>query len=250
MRVFLAGAAGAVGRRLVPLLLRDGHVVFGTTRSGEKAQWLRDAGAEPVLLDVYDAPAVRQQVAAARPDALIHQLTDLPQDFSPERLAASLAANARLRVEGTANLMAAAVAAGVRRVVAQSIAFVYAPGHMPHGEDAPLDPGEGPYRETVQAVLALERAVTQTPGIEGLVLRYGRFYGPGTWREQPAARPALHVDAAAHAARLALTRGAPGIYNIADDDGEVAIDKARRELRFDPGLRAGAEPVGPASPGP
>lgn len=242
MRVFLAGAAGAVGRRLVPLLVRDGHVVSGTTRSREKAQWLRQAGAEPVLLDVYDAQAVKRCVVAARPDVVIHQLTDLPQDFSPERLAASLAANARLRIEGTANLMAAAAAAGVPRVVAQSIAFVYAPGRAPHGEDDPLDAGEG--GDTVRAVLSLEHAVTHTPGIAGLVLRYGRFYGPGTWAAQPSSPPALHVDAAADAARLALTHGAAGIYNIADDDGGVAIDKARRALGFDLSFRIEADAAG------
>ena len=236
MRIFLAGATGVVGRRLMPLLLGAGHDVVGTTRSAEKAAALKASGAEPVTLDVFDAAALTQAIAAARPDVIVHQLTDLPQAFDPAALAAALARNARLRAEGTANLVAAARAAGVPRMVAQSIAFVYAPGPGAHAEDDPLD-GAPEQQVTVAGVAALERLVTGTPGIAGLVLRYGRFYGPGTWRSAPGAPPTVHVDAAAKAAELAVSRGAAGIYNIADDDGAVSSAKARRELGFTPAFR-------------
>ncbi len=239
MRIFLAGATGAIGRRLVPLLVNAGHRVVGMTRSTEKAAALKDLGAEPVTVDVYDRAALEQAVVAVRPDVVIHQLTDLPQRSDPAALAAASARNARLRDEGTANLVAAATAAGVPRLIAQSIAFVYATGPTPHGEEDPLDSSPA-QRTSVAGVMALERLVTQTPGIDGLVLRYGHFYGPGTWQTTPARPPAVHVDAAAQAAVLAVTRGPPGIYNIADDDGVVSSAKARRELGFTSGFRISA----------
>ena len=153
-------------------------------------------------------------------------------------MAAVLARNARIRIEGTRNLVDAALAAGARRMVAQSIAFVYAGGPEPHRESDPLASDAGERGVTVRGVRALEQTVTGTAGLVGLVLRYGRLYGPGTWTETAPDRMPLHVDAAAQAARLAVTRGAAGIYNVAEDDGAVAIDKARRELGFDPGFRA------------
>ena len=236
MKIFLAGAAGVVGRRLVPLLVGAGHVVTGTTRSADKAATLKASGAEPVTVDVFDRDGLARAVAAARPDVVIHQLTDLPQAFDPAALAAASARNARLREEGTANLVAAARAGGVTRMIAQSIAFVYAPGSTLHGEDDPL--GNAPAQQvTVAGVMALERLVTGMPGTDGLVLRYGRFYGQGSWRSEPGDPPTVHVDAAAYAAFLAVSRGAPGIYNIADDDGAVSIEKARRELGFAPAFR-------------
>ena len=130
--------------------------------------------------------------------------------------------------------MAAAKVAGARRVIAQSIAFAYAPGPEPHHENDALNL-EGPRRRSAEGVAALEWAVLHTPPIEGVVLRYGRLYGPGTWTEMPSP-PALHVDAAAHAALLAVDRGS-GIYNIAEDDGAVAITRARAQLGFDPTIR-------------
>src|SRR5262249_23658260 len=154
----------------------------------------------------------------------IHQLTDLSATPNTPEFAAALERNARLRIDGTANLMAAASAAGVTRVIAQSVAFLYAAGDGPRTEGDPVEPGG-----VSVGALALERAVMGTTGVEGIVLRYGYFYGPDTWSESPRMRPGLHIDAAAHAAFLAVTRGAPGIYNIADDDGAVSIEKARRE---------------------
>jgi nucleoside-diphosphate-sugar epimerase len=187
---------------------------------------------------VFDAAALRDVVVSARPDVVIHQLTDLPQVFDPVLLREALARNSQLRIEGTPNLVAAARAAGARRLIAQSIAFAYADGPEPHAETDPLGSGEGdaPAAVSGRGVRALEDAVLNAPDIEGIVLRYGRLYGPGTWNT-PNARAPLHVDAAAQAAYLALTKGSPGIYNIAEADGAVSTEEARRELGFDPAFR-------------
>ena len=174
------------------------------------------------------------------PNVVIHQLTDLPQVFDPARRGDALRRNAKLRIEGTANLVAAMRAAGACRLIAQSIAFIYADGPEPHAEGDPLAAAEGDDLNalTSRGVRALEDTALKTPGIEGIVLRYGRLYGPGTWFEAAQGRGPLHVDAAAQAALLAVTRGSsPGVYNIAEDDGAVSIDKARKELGFDPGFR-------------
>ena len=233
MKVFLAGATGVVGRRLVVLLRQAGHEVAGTTRSEAKAAALRQIGAVPVLVVAYDADKLKLAVYAVQPDVIIHQLTDLPQAIDPRTLTAALEANARLRIAGTRNLVDAALTNNVRRVIAQSIAFAYAPGEGPLTEDQPIDSAQA-------GVISLERAVTQTPGIDGIVLRYGRFYGPGTWTAEPNGAAPLHVDAAAHAALLALSRGQPGIYNLAEDDGAVSSDKAKRDFGFDASFRMNA----------
>lgn len=239
MRIFLAGASGVVGRLLVPLLMKAGHAVAGTTRSPAKAAEIAALGATPVVVDALNVQALTQAVAEAHPEIVIHQLTDLPDTSDPAAMAAARLRNARLRADGTRNLMAAARAAGVRRVIAQSVAFLYAPGRQPHQESDPLDNPDGEAGISVNGVIALEEAVTRTPDVEGLVLRYGRFYGPGTWTERAPGRGSLHVEAAAHAALLALTRGEAGIYNIAEDDGAVSIAKAREQLGFDPDFRIG-----------
>jgi nucleoside-diphosphate-sugar epimerase len=237
MRVFLAGAAGAVGRRLAPLLLRAGHEVTGTTRSTEKAEELARIGVTPAVLDVFDTAKVTAAVSAAEPAVLIHQLTDLPHEFDEARIAAAYANNARIRMEGTRNLLAAARTAAVRRFIVQSIAFAYAPGEEPHPETDPLNLADPARAVTVKGAADMERQVLAAPGLEALVLRYGLLYGPGTWYDRPLRRPALHVDAGAQAALLAVTRGVAGIYNIADDDGVVSIAKARTALGFDPDFR-------------
>lgn len=239
MRIFLAGATGVIGRRLTPLLVAAGHQVTGATRSAEKAAALKGQGAQAVVVDVFDRQALRDAVVAARPEVVIHQLTDLPQVFDPERRGESLQRNARLRIEGTANLVAAAQGAGARRLISQSIAFIYAEGPEPHAESDRLAPADGDDLNalTSRGVRALEDATLHTPGVDGIVLRYGRLYGPGTWFAQASGRGPLHVDAAAHAALLAVKCGSPGIYNIAEDDGAVSIDKARNELGFDPQFR-------------
>jgi nucleoside-diphosphate-sugar epimerase len=235
--IFLAGASGAIGRRLAPLLVADGWRVVGTTRSADKAPLLRAMGVDPVVVDVFDAAALRSIVADARPEVVIHQLTDLPYALEASEMSDALVRNARLRDEGTRNLVAAAVRAGARRLIAQSIAFIYSEGGTPHREEDPLLPETHPtYGETVTAVLSLERQVLEAP-LEGVVLRYGLFYGPGTGFDAPIAPGAVHVDAAAKAAQLAITRAQPGVYNVAEADGSVDVDKATRVLGWDAGFR-------------
>jgi nucleoside-diphosphate-sugar epimerase len=153
-------------------------------------------------------------------------------------MADAIVGNARIRSEGTRNLVRAAVAAGARRFIAQSIAWAYAPGPEPHNESDPLDLGaEGGRAVTVGGVAALEEQTLNAPPLAGIVLRYGRFYGPGTLSDNPREAPTVHVDAAAHATLLALDRGTPGIFNIADADGAVATEKARAELGWSADFR-------------
>ncbi len=238
MRVFLAGATGVIGSPLVPQLLKAGHEVTAMTRSVLRAAQLEAAGADPVVCDVFDADGVRAAMAHASPDAVIHQLTSLPQrlDWGNPSL---LDDNNRLRTEGTRILLDAALATGAGRVVAQSIAFAYAPaGGFVKEEDAALLTGAPPpLGSAVAAIAEHERLVTGTAGIEGLVLRYGTLYGPGTYYDRCGSIAAdivaarvpliegatglfswLHVDDAASATVAALEQGAPGIYNIADDE--------------------------------
>jgi nucleoside-diphosphate-sugar epimerase len=239
--IFLAGASGVIGRRLVPLLIEKGHRVTGSTRSHERAESLRRAGVKPVIVDVFDAMALKSAVAGAVPEVVIHQLTDLVLFTDAATRAEALERNALIRTQGTANLVAAALMAGAQRLIAQSISFVYAPGPEPHRESDLLNSADPRFKRSVEGVAALEREVTKTPGIDGIVLRYGWFYGPGTGADKPRTRGSVHVDAAAHAAMLAIDHGRPSIYNIAEDDGAVAIDKARKELGFDPGFRRAVE---------
>jgi nucleoside-diphosphate-sugar epimerase len=176
MRIFLAGASGVIGRRLVPLLVSAGHEVAGTTRSAERAELVRGLGAEPVVVDVYDADALRDAVVAFAPGLVMHQLTDLPDD--PAEIAAGRESNARMREVGTRNLVAAARAAGAGRFIAQSIAWDLPP-------------------EMATRLDEHERMVHEFPGT-GIVLRYGQFYGPGTYYEEdPPDGPRIEIDAAA-----------------------------------------------------
>jgi nucleoside-diphosphate-sugar epimerase len=239
MKVFVAGATGVVGRRLVPMLVEAGHGVVGMTRSQEKAGELREAGADSVVCDVFDPDGLREAIRAAAPEVVVHELTDLPAAIDPRRVSEQMAGNDRVRTEGTANLVSAALAAGARRIVAQSIAFAYAPVGGPiKNEDDPLftDAPE-PWSRSVRAVSELERMVTATEGIEGVALRYGFFYGPGSSyasdgslagevrrRRLPIVGAGrgifsfIHVDDAAAATVAAVERGSPTVYNIVDDD--------------------------------
>ena len=212
-------------------------MVVGTTRSKDKAAALADLGAEPVVVDVFDAQALARAVKAAAPQVLMHQLTDLPFAPGTPRYDEGLERNARLRTEGTRNLVDAAKAAGVRRMISQSIAFVYTQGEGARTESDPLDvSATGARKRAVDGVVALEKAALDLP--EGIVLRYGYLYGPGTWyMDTKRSKPALHVDAAAQAALLAVSKGERGIYNIAEDDGAVSSEKAKRDLGFDAGFR-------------
>jgi len=228
MKIFLAGASGAIGRPLVNLLRRTGHDVAGTTRSEESATALRALGCEAVVVDVFDKAALERAVTTAKPDVVMHQLTALAAGSNPE----SLQQNARLRREGTPNLVEAAVKAGAGRIIAQSIAWAYAPKTPPYREDDPLDLDATGARavSVVQGVVPLENAVLSNKDIEGVVLRYGQLYGPGTWAETPMGTSPVHVEAAAYAALLAIDHGRPGIYNITDPGSEAVSDKAVAEL--------------------
>ncbi len=239
LRIFLAGASGVIGRSMIPMLRDAGHSVTGTTRTAAGQAKLLSLGIRPVIVDVFDRPALGKAVAAAAPDVVIHQLTDLSAGLAdPAMRAEVLQRNARLRREGTANLVAAARAAGARRVVAQSIAWAYAPKDLPYRETDPLDTDAAGLRgvTVAEGVVPLETAVLGQPDFEGIVLRYGELYGPGTWSDHPSGAAPVHVDAAAYAAFLAVDHGKPGLYNIAEPGGAVSIDKAMAELGWRPGF--------------
>jgi nucleoside-diphosphate-sugar epimerase len=229
MKILLAGAAGVIGKRLVPLLVAAGHEVIGTTRSAEKSQLLQHIGATPVIVNMFDRAGVATMMREVQPDVVIHQLTDLS--------VRDLAANTRIRKEGTRNLVDAAHVAGVQHFITQSIAWAYQPGDSPADETVPLDSeAPAPRCITIEGVQTLEQATTELE--RGIVLRYGLFYGPGTWyapggsiaeqvrRGQFSADQGitsfLHVDDAARAALLALDWPA-GIYNIVDDEPAPGI---------------------------
>jgi nucleoside-diphosphate-sugar epimerase len=237
-RVFVAGATGAIGRVLCRLLVSDGWHVVGTTRNAHAAGDLDALGVEPAVVDVFDEEALRTAVIDAQPTAVIHQLTDLPQQLRPEEREKALARNARIREVGTKHLVDACAAARVGHVIAQSIAFAYAPGPQPFSEENPLDvnASDPVAARTARAVQTLESLVLNGP-FRGIVLRYGRFYGPGTWASAPSADTAVHVEAAADAARLALLRGNAGIYNVAEPGGTVSITKAVGQLGWSPAFR-------------
>jgi nucleoside-diphosphate-sugar epimerase len=232
MRVFVAGASGAIGSRLVPQLIDRGHEVIGTSRSPANAERVRELGAEPVALDLLDAGAVRKAVLEAEPEAIVHQATALADVRFSRNFDRSFAQTNRLRTEGTDALLAAAREAGVRRFVAQSFAsYRYArEGGPVKSEDDPLDPDPLPTtRESQAAMRYLDQAVTDAGGV---ALRYGGFYGaandglvePVRKRQFPIVGDGggissfIHVDDAAAATVLALERDAAGIYNIVDDD--------------------------------
>ncbi|WP_253445595.1 NAD-dependent epimerase/dehydratase family protein [Pseudomonas nitroreducens] len=244
MKVFFAGATGAIGQRLLPMLLERGYQVLAISRSEQRAAALEAAGAQAMVLDVYDAQALGAAMLEFQPRWVIHQLTDLPAGLDPALMPAAQPRNARVRREGTANLVAAARAAGVQRMVAQSIAWAYASGELPLHEEQPLDLGaEGPRAISVGGVAALEEAVLGALPMEGIVLRYGRLYGPGTGADAADPRLAVHVDDAARAALLALEWGAHGAYNIAEQDIEVSSARARHRLGWQPGFRLAGVPA-------
>jgi nucleoside-diphosphate-sugar epimerase len=240
MRIFLAGATGVVGKGLVPRLVGAGHEVTGTTTTAAKTSELRAAGAEPVVLDLLDERSVRDAVVRARPDVVVHQATALASMNDPRRFDEEFAQTNRLRTEGLDHLLAAARAAGARRFVAQSFAGWPAAreGGPVKTEDAPFDPAPAePFRRTMGAIRHLEQAVTGAAELEGVVLRYGGFYGPGTslgsggahldavrQRKFPIVGGGtgvwsfVHADDVASATLAAIERGAPGVYNVVDDE--------------------------------
>ncbi len=193
MRIFLAGASGVIGQRLIPRLIRAGHVVGGMTRSPGKTESLSRLGAEPIVCDVFDGEALIQAVRDFRPDVILNELTDLPDDEA--KIGEHAEMNARIRTEGNANLIDAARLSGTPKILAQSLAW-----QLPDGPDA-------------RAVAELERSVL---AVNGVVLRYGRFYGPGTYYEQqPPAEPRVQIDRAADRTVEALDKPT-GVVVIAD----------------------------------
>ncbi len=242
MRVLVAGATGVIGRRLVPALLDAGHDVTAMCRSAERAEQARAAGAETAIADALDPGAVTQAVARARPDAVVNQLTALPKRIDPRRIERDFERNDRLRSEGSRILAGAARAAGVRRLLAQSIAFMYdaGPRGRLHSEEDPLvrDPPAS-FARTANAVRALEQSTLEAGGT---VLRYGYFYGPGSAiapdgsivadlrrRRLPIVGSGagvwsfVHVDDAA-AATVAALAAAPAVYNVVDDEPAPAAE--------------------------
>lgn len=239
MRIFVAGATGAVGRQLVPLLLASGHSVVASTRSASKADSLRELGAEPIVADGLDAVDMRTAVIAARPDVVIHQMTDLAGATDLRHFDRAFAQTNELRTRGTDNLLAAAREAGARRFIAQSFCgWIFSRnGRAIKTEADELDPNPPEeLRRTLEAIRYLERTVTASSVPEGIVLRYGFFYGPETGTLSPAMRDQLlrrrvpvigdgggywsfiHTEDAASATLAALERGRAGnIYNIVDD---------------------------------
>lgn len=229
-QIFIAGATGVIGKPLCKLLVADGWTVTGSTRSADKIADLKALGVKPAVVDVFDPQALSDALANAAPEIVIHQLTDLPDENDAERMKLARGRNNRIRDEGTRNLIAAAVNAGATRLIAQSIAFAYAPGPKPYTEESRLDP-------TMVGVISLEKQVLLNNAFTGLVLRYGRLYGPGTWAAAPPKDGPLHIDDAADAARRAVTTGTAGIYNVAEEDGFVSPKRAHEELGWKPGFR-------------
>ena len=235
MRVFVAGAAGAIGRQLLPQLVAQGHQVTAATRNPAKAARLRELGAEPAVVDGLDAVAVGEAVARAEPDAVVHQMTALAGDTDMRHFDRMFAVTNRLRTQGTDHLLAAAAAAGARRFIAQS--YTGWPNIREGGpvktEDDPLDPDPpAAQRESLAAIEYVERVVPAAP-LQGIVLRYGAFYGPGASdslvdlirkRRLPIIGDGagvwsfLHISDAASATLAALEHGRPGVYNVVDDE--------------------------------
>lgn len=241
MKVFVAGATGALGRQLVPMLVQRGHEVVGMTRTESKRKLLASLGARPVVADALDPEAVGCAVSEAEPEVIVHELTAIPAALNMRRVERDFAPTNRLRTEGTDHLLSAGRAVGVRRFVAQSFASYFArSGGAVKSEDDPFDPDPpAAIRTTLDAIRHVEQAVTGADWVEGVVLRYGALYGPGTSfavdppgelvemirkRMFPIAGSGagvwsfIHVEDAAAATADAVERGAPGIYHVVDDD--------------------------------
>jgi nucleoside-diphosphate-sugar epimerase len=238
MKVFVAGASGAVGRLLVPRLVAAGHEVIGMTRSEARAEAIRAAGARAVVVDVFDVDRLHEAVASAGPEAIVHELTSLPDrlDFREDGI---YEPTNRVRTDGTRILLDAARSSGVRRFVCQSIAFAYRPeGSRVKTEDDPLMQDiPGNFGSGVRALNEMEAMVLGAHQLDAVVLRYGFFYGPGTYYDEDGSTTRevrrrrmpivgrgtgvfsfIHVEDAADATVAAVERGEPGVYNITDDE--------------------------------
>lgn len=237
MKVLVAGATGAIGRPLIAQLLTRKHDVVALTRSSEKAQALAAQGVEPAIADVFDANAIKAAIVRVQPDVVIEQLTSYPKTYTRESMSAAATVNTQIRLEGGANVLAAAQAAGVRRYLRQSIAFWSIPGTGLADEETPLAFDASPaVAADARIVTEIERRLLAAPNLEGIALRYGFFYGPGTWfasdgdvatqvRQQQfpivgngdGVWSWLHIEDAAIATVAAAEQGNSGIYLIADD---------------------------------
>jgi nucleoside-diphosphate-sugar epimerase len=239
MRVFVAGGSGAMGRPLVRRLVEAGHEVTGTTRREERADQIRAAGAAAAVCDVFDSEGLVRAVAEARPEVVVHALTELPDRIEWKAKEDPIAATNRLREEGTENLVAAARAAGARRMIGESVAFFYEPsGEWIKNEDAALFTGApGRAGKAVAALMALESQILEAEGIEGVVLRFGWFYGPGTSYASDRSQAEefrrrrfpivgrgsgvfsfIHVEDVAAATTAAVDSDAVGVFNVVDDE--------------------------------
>lgn len=240
MRILLAGATGALGTTLTPMLVEAGHDVFGTSRSRASQAALAKTGAEPVLMDGLDGASVRRAMTTAKPDVVIHQLTALKNLGNLKKFDEEFAETNRLRTEGTDHLLKAALEAGATRFIAQS----FTGWTNPRGPSAPATEADGldaepepEARKTLAGIGYLERVVTETTGLTGIALRYGGFYGPGTGlgrdgdmldlvrgRKLPIVGAGqgvwsfIHIHDAARATVLAVDHGSAGVYNIVDDE--------------------------------
>lgn len=230
MKIFVAGAAGVIGRQLLPKLLEAGHEVVGMTHKEENRAFIEKCGAQAVIVNVFDREAIFASIHKAQPEVVIHQLTSLSQrNFSD---------NSRIRIEGTRNIVDASLAAGVEQIIAQSISWAYEAGEVPATEETPLDlKALEPRRRTIEGIYSLEKAVAEIPN--HVILRYGMLYGQGTWydtngymaeeirQERMTATDAvvsfLHVEDAANAAVLALNWPS-GPVNIVDDEPAKGLD--------------------------
>jgi nucleoside-diphosphate-sugar epimerase len=237
MKILVAGGTGAIGRPLIAQLLAKGHALVALTRSPERAQALVERGIEPAIADVFDADAIKAVVGRAKPEVVIEQLTALPRTYTRQSLSDAAAFNTRIRLEGGANVLAGAQAAGVGRYLRQSIAFWAVPGPGLADEDTPLAFDASPaVAGDARVVTELEHRLLGNPNMEGIALRYGFFYGPGTWfnPDGDVARQVrqqlfpivgngegvwswLHIEDAASATVAAAEQGNPGIYLIAND---------------------------------
>jgi len=239
MKVLVAGATGAIGRSLVPALLSAGHEVCGTTRTAARLDLLRGWGAQAELCDAFEAAAVRALVQRFAPEVIVNQLTDLPDSFGRRSAPSGYRRTGRIRREGTRHLLDAAAAGGTRRFITQSIAFLYAPrgGRIKTEDDPPALQAPPPFGDAVRDTVAMEEMVLAAPGVAGVVLRYGMFYGPGTWyaRDGSVTRMVrrrmhpivgdgggmfswLHVDDAASATVRAVESEVTGVFNVSDDE--------------------------------
>ena len=244
LRVFVAGATGAIGQALIPKLLDKGYHVTAMTRTPENAAGVERLGASPVVCDVFDRDKLMRVVAEAQPEVVINQLTELPKTgLKPRKLADYYAKNDRIRTEGTDNLLHAVPAAGAQRYIGQSVAFFYEPkGGTVKAEGEPLwTAGPEPFGAAAKAIQRMEDAIRKAADLDGVVLRYGTFYGPGTWytpdgeigrqmkkRQYPnigsgeGMTSFIHIDDAAAACVAFVESGQPGIYNVVDDEPATA----------------------------